>query len=242
MSQHADESVDQDLLLAFSTEPGQKPPESAESLAARVQCLERSQLRSSSQVESLKAEFATLVTVVDDIKTREFRGVTKSERPRRASAVAATLVGVAIGVAGWMAWSNGPTAENAIRADPVAAEEQPIVEPEAPRSPPVSLAATAPVQREISNGNAPVSAPARIVEDELVYVGTLSIDADPAGGRVYIDRRAAGSTPLRVNNLKAGSHLVWIEREGYRRWTQVVQVRSDRVSRVSASLEPLAAP
>jgi hypothetical protein len=43
-----------------------------------------------------------------------------------------------------------------------------------------------------------------------------------------------------VRNLKAGSHLVWIERDGYRRFTRVVQVPADRVSRLWADLEPLA--
>ena len=70
------------------------------------------------------------------------------------------------------------------------------------------------------------------------YVGTLSIDAAPAG-EVFIDRRPAGRTPVRAENLRAGSHLIWIEREGYRRWTRVVAVAADRVSRVSAQLDPL---
>ena len=70
------------------------------------------------------------------------------------------------------------------------------------------------------------------------YVGTLSIDAAP-GGQVSINGKPAGRTPLRVANLKAGSHLVWIEREGYRRFTRVVPVPADRVSRVWADLEPL---
>jgi hypothetical protein len=70
------------------------------------------------------------------------------------------------------------------------------------------------------------------------YVGTLSVDAAPVG-QVSIDRQAAGRTPLRAENLRAGSHLIWIEREGYKRWTRVVAVTADRVTRVSAKLEPL---
>ena len=69
-------------------------------------------------------------------------------------------------------------------------------------------------------------------------MGTLSIDAARAG-EVSIDRQVAGRTPLRAENLRAGSHLIWIEREGYRRWTRVVAVPADRVTRVSAKLEPL---
>jgi hypothetical protein len=71
------------------------------------------------------------------------------------------------------------------------------------------------------------------------YVGTLSIDADP-GGEVFVDRQSAGHAPLRLANLRAGSHLIWIERDGYHRFTRVVQVIADRVTRLSAELEPIA--
>ena len=47
-------------------------------------------------------------------------------------------------------------------------------------------------------------------------------------GRARAARRCA------LENLRAGSHLIWIERDGYRRWTRVVQVPADRVTRVSA--------
>ena len=60
------------------------------------------------------------------------------------------------------------------------------------------------------------------------YVGTLSIDADP-DGEVFVNRQDAGRTPIRLDKLRAGSHLIWIERDGYQRWTRVVQVQADRV-------------
>jgi hypothetical protein len=68
-------------------------------------------------------------------------------------------------------------------------------------------------------------------------VGTLSIDSSPAG-EVFLDRQTAGRTPLMLTNLRAGSHLIWIERDGYQRFTRVVQVPSDRVTRLFADLEP----
>jgi hypothetical protein len=43
-----------------------------------------------------------------------------------------------------------------------------------------------------------------------------------------------------LTNLRAGSHLIWIERAGYHRFTRVVQVIADRVTRLSAELEPIA--
>ena len=68
---------------------------------------------------------------------------------------------------------------------------------------------------------------------------TLSIDSDPAAD-VFVDRQPAGRTPLRIAKLKAGSHLIWMERDGYLRYTRVLQVPAVRVSRVVATLEQTA--
>ena len=68
------------------------------------------------------------------------------------------------------------------------------------------------------------------------YVGTLSIESDPSG-EAFVNRRSVGRTPITIPDLKAGSHLIWIEREGYQRWTRVVEVPANRVSRVSTALE-----
>ena len=92
--------------------------------------------------------------------------------------------------------------------------------------------------------NAPVkNAPVKetpVKDTRVNYVGTLSVDAQPAG-EVFLDRKSAGQTPLMLTNLRAGSHLIWVERDGYRRWTRVVQVPADRVTRLFADLEPLSA-
>jgi hypothetical protein len=116
--------------------------------------------------------------------------------------------------------------------------EEPVAE-STPAPQPVALVAAATA--------APVTGPEPTIAEEqpvpspVEFVGTLSIDAAP-GGQVFIDREAAGQTPLRVQNLKAGSHLVWIEREGYRRFTRVVEVPANRVSRVWADLQPIPEP
>ena len=74
-----------------------------------------------------------------------------------------------------------------------------------------------------------------------IYRGTLSVNADRPGATVFVNHQNMGPAPVRVRNLRAGAHLVWIERDGYQRWTRVVQVPADRVSRVWADLEPIAA-
>jgi hypothetical protein len=116
-------------------------------------------------------------------------------------------------------------ADSAARPEPVPAE------------PP----ATAPVPAPVPPARVQQSStkPTAIQAQPVTYVGTLSVDADPSG-EVFIDRQDAGHTPLRLDKLRAGSHLIWIEREGYQRFTRVVQVQADHVTRLSAALEPTA--
>jgi hypothetical protein len=72
----------------------------------------------------------------------------------------------------------------------------------------------------------------------IVYRGSLSVAADQPAAEVFVNRKPVGLAPVRVNNLRAGSHLVWIESEGHRRWTRVITVPYERVTRVRADLEP----
>jgi hypothetical protein len=72
-----------------------------------------------------------------------------------------------------------------------------------------------------------------------VYKGTLSVKTDLPGAKVFVNRKSVGTAPVRVRNLRAGSHLVWVERDGYQRWTRVVTVPAERVTSVSVDLEPV---
>jgi hypothetical protein len=70
------------------------------------------------------------------------------------------------------------------------------------------------------------------------FIGTLTVESEPSGAAVFIDRQSVGQTPLSVAGRRAGSHVVWIERPGYHRWTAAVLVAADKVTRISASLQP----
>src|SRR4029077_13162679 len=69
------------------------------------------------------------------------------------------------------------------------------------------------------------------------YVGALTIDSAPAGSAVFVDRQLVGKTPLQLTRLRAGSHVVRIERDGYDRWTTAILVAADKQTRVSARLQ-----
>jgi len=80
--------------------------------------------------------------------------------------------------------------------------------------------------------------PVRDSSPPAVFAGNLAVQSNPAGGTVFIDRQRVGETPLRLTRLTAGSHVVWIESEGHARWTAAVQVNTDKLVRVNATLEP----
>jgi hypothetical protein len=243
---------------------GASSPDHDAVLRARIDHLEKALDRSVQEVASLRSEVATLVSVKGDINKRPATPVKppiKITPPRTHSrsypaldvstqsgsgpnhvlrrvvgATAGIAIGVAMGMWIWTSMSTDPlipaapirttaTEPIAVSPDPPAVDTPAAIVPAASVTP-----VRTPPPRESSRtsdeeSNRPIN-----------YVGTLSIDSDPPG-EVFIDRKAVGRTPLMAPNLKAGSHLIWIERDGYRRFTRVVEVPADRISRVVADLE-----
>jgi PEGA domain len=66
-------------------------------------------------------------------------------------------------------------------------------------------------------------------------VGRLDVTSEPPGAQVTVDGQARGATPLTLDNLRAGSHSVVLERDGgsVRR---VVIVKAHEISEVSEAL------
>ena len=64
----------------------------------------------------------------------------------------------------------------------------------------------------------------------------LEVVSRPAGARVIIDGREAGTTPLTAPALAAGQHTIRIELDGYRPWSTTVRAAGAPL-RVAASLE-----
>jgi hypothetical protein len=245
VSEHVDAPIDSDPLIEFAIEP-EPPRQSVEAAAItedtptdpRIDGLEKRLEGVLADLSSLRAEMATLVASVGDINNA---GINNSSTKRSGlmSGVAGMCAGLAIAIIGWMTWPGRAADDVGAGSSPVPAVELPLETEAPPVVPAIALASVAEAPLAIERASRPAAAQRSPIEE---YVGTLSIDATPVGAQVFIDRRAAGTVPLRVENLRAGSHLVWIERDGYRRWTQVVEVRSNRVSRVSVSLEAITAP
>jgi hypothetical protein len=104
-----------------------------------------------------------------------------------------------------------------------------------------------PKQPAAARQRAPAKAPVQAADPKQSvqagrFVGTLEITSDPPGAAVLVDRKRVGQTPIEVSDLRSGSHVVWIERSGYLRWTAAVHVSADKLTRVSARLEPNSSP
>jgi serine/threonine protein kinase len=69
------------------------------------------------------------------------------------------------------------------------------------------------------------------------FYGSLSVDSLPAGASVFLDGGLIGTTPMVASRVAAGSHVVRVDRTGFRSWTSPIQVVSGQRLRVTASLE-----
>lgn len=253
MSQRTDDdSADTDPLLLFANEPGTaalpevstqipkeiEPSPPSPDLAAilsRAETAERSLRESKREVAALKRQMATLVAAAKN-----------NRRPSRSAVAlglaAASLIAV-VAVAGrFVVPAAAPPVVVAALAP---ASEQAFEPPETAVGVSEAIVSPTPYAKVAATTPLPVRrTPVRSVrpvdpEPRREYVGTLSVDAVPAGGEVFINRKSVGKTPVLLSGLRAGSHLVWIEREGYRLFTRVVLVPADKVSRVSVALEPV---
>jgi hypothetical protein len=69
------------------------------------------------------------------------------------------------------------------------------------------------------------------------YLGTLTVESEPAGARVFINQQFVGQTPVTLSDLRAGSRAVWVQSEGYQRWSAGVLVPADKETRLNVKLQ-----
>ncbi len=76
------------------------------------------------------------------------------------------------------------------------------------------------------------------LEPSSVKTGSLLITADVTGLLVYIDGQRRGGTPLVVDGLAEGEHVVEIKSpgEGYQPFSQVVSIKPDQRTTIEATI------
>lgn len=134
----------------------------------------------------------------------------------------------------WLTTSEQPRAEPFVRGpEPVSPAPAPV-SPAALESPP----AAEPVILVSNEHHNPAPSPPTQAKKES-FVGSLRIDSAPQGARVFIDRTAAGVTPLVARDLSAGSHAVRVEADGHLPWSSAIRVIAGQQTRVHTTLAPL---
>jgi hypothetical protein len=67
--------------------------------------------------------------------------------------------------------------------------------------------------------------------------GSIYVDSRPRGARVLVDGRPMGTTPARIPDVPIGSHVVRLELEDHRAFTESTRVAAGQETRVTGSLE-----
>jgi hypothetical protein len=164
-------------------------------------------------------------------------------RPRRppamfrSSALAAAF-GCGLVVGGVSVWSNGGAADQRALSSPGSQthSHQPTdisLQTENVAVAPSAVPAARPVLRRVT---AHVAALPASTAGRSVFHGALFVESEPAGAQVFLNGRAAGRTPLLLENQAVGSQAVRVALDGYTTWTSAVQIVTDRQVRVWAQL------
>lgn len=214
-------------------------------------------------IERLEERLATAGEMLEEVTRRELTTRTRllnlraqrvrirvSPRWPIVAGAAATIMLVAAGVP-MLQRSQSPASNSEQPAPrvltagltpPVATRDLPLtpVEPAAVATSGKSAAARkAPAKAQTP---APVKASAPAAKPKSnPFVGGLTIGSVPAGADVFVNQRFVGQTPISLEDLRAGSQVIWVEHDGYRRWTASVQVAAKKREQVNARLELIAA-
>jgi hypothetical protein len=87
-----------------------------------------------------------------------------------------------------------------------------------------------------SRSRAAEERPSRTAE---TFTGTLFVDSHPQGATVVIDGKPVGKTPLRLNDVRIGTHVVRLELARHRPWFSTARVVAGQELRVAGSLEEI---
>jgi serine/threonine protein kinase len=117
-----------------------------------------------------------------------------------------------------------------VQPPPAPADAPPVVARKAPAPTATPPKKPVPAPRAQASTPAPAPAPA---------TGTIVAASRPAGARVIVDGKVVGKTPFKLAHVKAGTHTVRLELDGYRAWVSEITVTGGRETRVAGSLEAM---
>jgi hypothetical protein len=69
------------------------------------------------------------------------------------------------------------------------------------------------------------------------FAGSIYVDSRPRGARVLVDGKFMGTTPVRIPDIRIGSHVVRLQLTDHGDWTTSTRVSAGQETRVTGSLE-----
>ncbi len=72
--------------------------------------------------------------------------------------------------------------------------------------------------------------------------GSLSVNSNPSGARVFLDNQYKGDTPLNLKDVPVGQYSIKLELPGYEEWNSSVAVLPILTVKITADLVPQAKP
>lgn len=70
---------------------------------------------------------------------------------------------------------------------------------------------------------------------EVTY-GTLSVSSTPSNANIYLDGSYKGTSPRTIGGLSKGAHTLEVTMPGYQEWANTIQIHSNQVTYVTATL------
>ncbi|MFA7204490.1 MAG: PEGA domain-containing protein, partial [Candidatus Caldatribacteriota bacterium] len=67
--------------------------------------------------------------------------------------------------------------------------------------------------------------------------GSISVNSNPQGAKVYLDNNYTGDTPLNIRNVPVGRHNIRVELSGFEDWVTNITVSASQVERISMDLK-----
>jgi hypothetical protein len=118
---------------------------------------------------------------------------------------------------------------------------------------PIMLSSTAPGSHSLllkltgyNDWNSTVTVPpggtrtvsAILKENENRVIRGINVSSKPSGAKVLLDSTGKGVTPVSLNNIAAGIHILEIEYPGYKPWKSTVTVPETGIQDVSVNMTP----
>ncbi len=73
---------------------------------------------------------------------------------------------------------------------------------------------------------------------KIPMTGSISVSSAPSGADIYLDGRYKGTTPTTISDIPPGSHVLKLEKYGYKEWLTSVHVTSEVTESITAHLTP----